>query len=65
MSGLRFPAPGTAERIREALFRAGIVAETSGSGHVLKLLPPLTISLTEWKEVAETLGDTVQVLATA
>ncbi|MGW6911269.1 diaminobutyrate--2-oxoglutarate transaminase [Streptomyces sp. NPDC054940] len=65
MSGLRFRAPGTAERIREALFRAGIVAETSGLGHVLKLLPPLTISLTEWKEVADTLGDTVQVLATA
>ncbi|WP_405669706.1 diaminobutyrate--2-oxoglutarate transaminase [Streptomyces sp. NBC_01530] len=65
MSGLRFPAPGTAERIREALFRAGIVAETSGSGHVLKLLPPLTIPLTDWKDVADTLGDTVQVLATA
>ncbi|MFE0254775.1 diaminobutyrate--2-oxoglutarate transaminase [Streptomyces sp. NPDC059010] len=65
MSGLRFPAPGTAGRIRDALFRAGIVAETSGSGHVLKLLPPLTISLTEWKEVADTLGDTVQIFATA
>ncbi|MFF5965088.1 diaminobutyrate--2-oxoglutarate transaminase [Streptomyces collinus] len=64
MSGLRFPAPGTAGRIREALFHAGIVTETSGAGHVLKLLPPLTISLTEWKEVAGTLGDTVQVLAT-
>ncbi|MFF4054428.1 diaminobutyrate--2-oxoglutarate transaminase [Streptomyces sp. NPDC001668] len=65
MSGLRFPAPGTAERIRGALFRAGVVAETSGSGHVLKLLPPLTISVTEWKEVAGTLGDTIQVFATA
>ncbi|WP_105969131.1 diaminobutyrate--2-oxoglutarate transaminase [Streptomyces geranii] len=65
MSGLRFPASATADRIRAALFRAGIVAETSGSGHVLKLLPPLTISLTEWKEVADTLGDTVQALATA
>ncbi|MCF1594996.1 diaminobutyrate--2-oxoglutarate transaminase [Streptomyces muensis] len=65
MSGLRFPDPGTAERIREALFRTGIVAETSGSGHVLKLLPPLTIPLTEWKEVGDTLGDTVHALATA
>ncbi|MEU6223124.1 diaminobutyrate--2-oxoglutarate transaminase [Streptomyces sp. NPDC047042] len=65
MAGLRFPASGTAERIRDALFRAGVVAETSGAGHVLKLLPPLTISLTEWKEVAGTLGDTVQELATA
>lgn len=65
MSGLRFSTPATAERIREALFCAGIVAETSGSGRVLKLLPPLTISLTEWKEVVGTLGDTVQALATA
>ncbi|QFR02148.1 aminotransferase class III-fold pyridoxal phosphate-dependent enzyme [Streptomyces phaeolivaceus] len=65
MSGLRFPAAGTAERTREALFRAGVVAETSGSGHVLKLLPPLTMSLTEWKEVADTVGDAVQALATA
>lgn len=64
MSGLRFPASETAERIREALFRAGVVAETSGSGRVLKLLPPLTISLTEWKEVADVVGDTVQALAT-
>ncbi|MFE1834080.1 diaminobutyrate--2-oxoglutarate transaminase [Streptomyces sviceus] len=65
MSGLRFPTPATAERIRQALFRACIVAETSGSGHVLKLLPPLTISLTEWKNVADTLGETVKVLAAA
>ncbi|MEI5522085.1 diaminobutyrate--2-oxoglutarate transaminase [Streptomyces brasiliscabiei] len=65
MSGLRFPAAETAERTREALFRAGVVAETSGSGHVLKLLPPLTVSLTEWKEVADTLGDSVQASATA
>lgn len=64
MSGLSFPATRTAERIREALFLAGIVAETSGAGHVLKLLPPLTIPLTEWKTVADTLGDTVQGLAT-
>ncbi|MBZ3901134.1 diaminobutyrate--2-oxoglutarate transaminase [Streptomyces griseiscabiei] len=65
MSGLRFPAAETAERTREGLFRAGVVAETSGSGHVLKLLPPLTVSLTEWKEVADTLGDSVRASATA
>ncbi|KND28044.1 diaminobutyrate--2-oxoglutarate transaminase [Streptomyces acidiscabies] len=64
MSGLRFPGPQTAERVREALFRAGVIAETSGSGHVLKLMPPLTISLTEWKEVSDIVGDTVQALAT-
>ncbi|MEH0433452.1 diaminobutyrate-2-oxoglutarate transaminase [Streptomyces sp. 1222.2] len=64
MSGLRFPAPETAERVREALFHADVVAETSGSGRVLKLLPPLTIPLTDWKEVADILGDTVQVFAT-
>ncbi|WP_280922739.1 hypothetical protein [Streptomyces violaceorubidus] len=35
------------------------MAETSGQGHVLKLLPPLTMSLTEWKQVADVLGDAV------
>ena len=63
MSGLRFADADTAEGVRRALFRAGIVAETSGRGHVLKLLPPLTMSLIEWKEVAEVLGEAV--LATA
>ncbi|MFE7275969.1 diaminobutyrate--2-oxoglutarate transaminase [Streptomyces sp. NPDC057623] len=65
MSGLRFPDPEAAERVRRALFRAGVIAETSGLGHVLKLLPPLTISLADWKEVADLMGDTVQALATA
>ncbi|MGW3645405.1 diaminobutyrate--2-oxoglutarate transaminase [Streptomyces sp. NPDC000878] len=59
MSGLRFAEAETADGVRRALFRAGIVAETSGQGHVLKLLPPLTMSLTDWKEVADVLGDTV------
>ncbi|WEH12501.1 diaminobutyrate--2-oxoglutarate transaminase [Streptomyces sp. VNUA24] len=65
MSGLRFPASGTAERVREALFRTGVIAETSGSGHVLKLLPPLTMPLVDWKDVADTLGTTIQAVATA
>ncbi|MEU2288214.1 aminotransferase class III-fold pyridoxal phosphate-dependent enzyme [Streptomyces sp. NPDC013178] len=59
MSGLRFTDAATAAGVRQALFRAGVLAETSGLGHVLKLLPPLTMSLTDWKEVADILGDTV------
>nr|WP_275406734.1 aminotransferase class III-fold pyridoxal phosphate-dependent enzyme [Streptomyces sp. SID12488] len=59
MSGLRFADSTVADGVRQTLFRAGIVAETSGQGHVLKLLPPLTMSLTEWKEVADVLGDAV------
>ena len=59
MSGLRFADAEIAAGVQNALFRAGVVAETSGQGHVLKLLPPLTMSLTEWKEVADVLGDTV------
>ncbi|UUU31858.1 diaminobutyrate--2-oxoglutarate transaminase [Streptomyces sp. CA-210063] len=59
MSGLGFTRAETAEGVRRALFHAGVVAETSGQGHVLKLLPPLTMSLTDWKEVADTIGDTV------
>ncbi|MFE7296905.1 diaminobutyrate--2-oxoglutarate transaminase [Streptomyces sp. NPDC057579] len=59
MSGLRFTDAQNADGVRRALFRAGIVAETSGQGHVLKLMPPLTMSLTTWKEVADTIGDTV------
>ncbi|MFE7835591.1 diaminobutyrate--2-oxoglutarate transaminase [Streptomyces sp. NPDC057474] len=59
MSGLRFTDAETADGVRHALFRAGIVAETSGLGHVLKLLPPLSMSRTEWKEVADVLGHTI------
>jgi diaminobutyrate-2-oxoglutarate transaminase len=59
MSGLRFTEAETAAGVQRALFRAGVIAETSGRGHVLKLLPPLTMSLTDWKEVADTIGTTV------
>ncbi|KUO02662.1 diaminobutyrate--2-oxoglutarate transaminase [Streptomyces caeruleatus] len=59
MSGLRFATSAAAEHARQALFRAGVIAETSGLGHVLKLLPPLTMSLTEWKEVADVVGDSI------
>lgn len=65
MSGLRFTDAETADGVRRALFRAGVVAETSGLGHVLKLLPPLTMSLTDWKAVADVLGDTVLTAAGA
>ncbi|MFF7161913.1 aminotransferase class III-fold pyridoxal phosphate-dependent enzyme [Streptomyces sp. NPDC008086] len=59
MSGLRFSTPAAAEHARQTLFRAGVIAETSGLGHVLKLLPPLTMSLTDWKEVADVVGDSI------
>lgn len=59
MSGLRFADTAVADGVQRTLFHAGIVAETSGQGHVLKLLPPLTMSLTEWKQVADVLGDAV------
>jgi diaminobutyrate-2-oxoglutarate transaminase len=59
MSGLRFADSGTADRVQRNLFRASVVAETSGRGHVLKLLPPLTMTMVEWKEVADTLVEVV------
>ncbi|OLZ48650.1 diaminobutyrate--2-oxoglutarate transaminase [Amycolatopsis keratiniphila] len=59
MSGLRFADARLAEQVRAALFRASIIAETSGDGRVLKLLPPLTMSLSEWAETAERISDTV------
>jgi diaminobutyrate-2-oxoglutarate transaminase len=58
MSGLRFIHPTVAEDVRRELFRASVIAETSaGGGRVLKLFPPLTISLAEWQTIAATVGD--------
>ncbi|MFE5096967.1 diaminobutyrate--2-oxoglutarate transaminase [Streptomyces sp. NPDC056638] len=59
MSGLRFTSPEPVERVRSALFHAGIIAETAGEGRVLKLLPPLTMPVVEWEAVADTIGDVV------
>ncbi|MFF7260826.1 diaminobutyrate--2-oxoglutarate transaminase [Streptomyces sp. NPDC008159] len=59
MSGLRFTDPAHAARVQESLFREGVIAETSGHGHVLKLLPPLTMPLTDWKEVLDVLGTAI------
>lgn len=59
MSGLRFADTETADRVQANLFRASIVAETSGRGHVLKLLPPLTMTVVEWKEIADTLVEVI------
>jgi diaminobutyrate-2-oxoglutarate transaminase len=59
MSGLRFTGAGAAGRVQRELFRAAVIAETCGQGDVLKLLPPLTMSLTDWKEIADTLGHVV------
>lgn len=57
MSGLRFADPAVAQNISRELFRASVIAETSGGGRVLKFFPPLTISLTEWQAIAATVGD--------
>jgi diaminobutyrate-2-oxoglutarate transaminase len=59
MSGLRFADAELAGRVREELFRTGIIAETCGGGHVVKLFPPLTMSLADWSEVAGRIGDAV------
>jgi diaminobutyrate-2-oxoglutarate transaminase len=59
MSGLRFADAGVASSVRDELFRAAIIAETSGDGRVLKLLPPLTMSLADWAGVAGRLTDVV------
>ena len=59
MSGLRFADPALTGEMRDALFRAGVLLETSGDGHVLKLLPPLTMSLAEWAKAADRLTEVV------
>ncbi|GAB1340054.1 diaminobutyrate--2-oxoglutarate transaminase [Streptomyces sp. E-15] len=59
MSGLRFAAPEPVERVRGALFQAGIIAESAGEGRVLKFLPPLTMPVAAWQETAHTIGDVV------
>lgn len=59
MSGLRFADPARAEHARLDLFRAGIIAETAGNGHVLKFLPPLTMTPAQWRETAGRIGDVV------
>ncbi|MEO6090030.1 MAG: diaminobutyrate--2-oxoglutarate transaminase [Umezawaea sp.] len=52
MSGLRFTDPALTARVRDELYGEGVIAETAGGGHVLKLLPPLTMPLDEWGSVA-------------
>lgn len=59
MSGLRFTDSADAARVQESLFRDGAIAETSGHGHVLKLLPPLTTPLTDWKEILDIICNAV------
>lgn len=59
MSGLRFPDADLAGAVRERLFEAGIIAETTGTGTVLKLLPPLTLTPSEWRMIADRIGAVV------
>ncbi|SOD82676.1 hypothetical protein SAMN06272781_7872 [Streptomyces sp. 1222.2] len=60
MSGLRFATSALASVVRQALFRASVIAGTSGLGHVLKLLPSLTTSSAEVEEVMEAIGEAAQ-----
>jgi len=64
MRGLRFADAGLVQRIQKGLLRAGIVAESSGEGRVLKVLPPLTMPLADWAALASTLGDVIVDTAT-
>jgi diaminobutyrate-2-oxoglutarate transaminase len=57
MSGLRYADAGAAEAARAGLLEAGVVAETSGAGRVLKFFPPITLPVAAWRGVAATLGD--------
>jgi diaminobutyrate-2-oxoglutarate transaminase len=58
-SGLRFADAELASEIRAELFGARIIAETCGGGHVLKLMPPLTITRAEWSAVVGRLSEVV------
>jgi diaminobutyrate-2-oxoglutarate transaminase len=49
MSGLRFTSAQTAADVRRKLFDRGVLAELSGGGRVLKLLPPLTMPVADWR----------------
>ncbi|KJK47222.1 diaminobutyrate--2-oxoglutarate aminotransferase [Lentzea aerocolonigenes] len=59
MSGLRFPDADLAGAVRDGLFRAGVIAETSGNGSVLKLFPPLTLTPAQWCEIADLIRDVI------
>ncbi|MFB6848111.1 diaminobutyrate--2-oxoglutarate transaminase [Streptomyces sp. NPDC056373] len=57
LSGFRFADADLAERVRSGLFDASVIAETAGQGHVLKFLPPLTMSQDEWSDTVGRIGD--------
>ena len=46
-----------AAQVEDKLFRACVLAETSGGGHTLKLFMPLTMRLAECKPVADLIPD--------
>ncbi|MGC4859556.1 diaminobutyrate--2-oxoglutarate transaminase [Micromonospora sp. DT41] len=57
MSGLRFDEPGRADQLKRRLFECGVIAETSGGGLVLKFFPALTMTVAQWRETADLVGD--------
>jgi diaminobutyrate-2-oxoglutarate transaminase len=60
MSGLRFAGASTAAEVRQKLFDRGVIAEVSGDGSVLKLLPPLTMSVAQWQSTFDVIADVVR-----
>ncbi|MFI5735100.1 diaminobutyrate--2-oxoglutarate transaminase [Kribbella sp. NPDC051587] len=59
MSGLRFANPELASHVRSDLYDQGVIAETAGGGHVLKLVPPLTMPLADWVSVGAVVTEVV------
>jgi diaminobutyrate-2-oxoglutarate transaminase len=55
MSGIRFTNTETALAVKRNLFEHNIIAETCGGGRVLKLFPPLTMTVPAWEQTANTL----------
>jgi diaminobutyrate-2-oxoglutarate transaminase len=56
MSGLRFRSGGAmARRVRDQAYAAGVIAETSGPGDVLKIFPPLTMPVADWRAARDVL----------
>jgi 4-aminobutyrate aminotransferase-like enzyme len=59
MSGLRFTSAQTAADVRRKLFDRGVLAELSGGGRVLKLLPPLTMPVADWRSTFDLITEVV------
>lgn len=60
LRGLTWADPGVAGRVSQAAFQRGLIAETSGAhGHVLKVMPPLTIDIEALRKGLDLLADAI------